>query len=92
METTLNLNSFDSNTSSQLLINIFDSLKGGHLIRVVCDFNPETLRRTFLNSHAQNLYWQVLKLDSKSWEIHLGKLKEQGQGDCCGVCGGSSHK
>lgn len=90
MDTKLDLRAFNANSQTGLLFSIFDSLKAGELFKVICESDPEYLKKEFQKADLNLKTWKTSRLADGSWEILIGKQDENDthKNGCCGVCGG----
>ncbi|MBL7543157.1 MAG: DUF2249 domain-containing protein [Bdellovibrionaceae bacterium] len=94
IETKLDLRAFNQNSQIGLLFSIFDNLKSGGQVKVVCDTDPDSLKKEFQNADLETALWRVDKLNDELWEVAISKPKQDSHknGECCGVCGGAGQR
>ncbi len=86
METVLNFESFELNTRVDLIFSIFENLRLGQEIKIICNQSPRELELKFQQMQVRGLEWKAHQLSNHQWEVSLKKSAIE-QSGCCGVCG-----
>lgn len=55
------------------ILSIFDGLRAGEAVQVICDFEPSRLERKFRAFFAEGFVWTCLRSGPPDWQIELGK-------------------
>lgn len=90
MSTKLDLKAFHPNSQMGLVFSVFDSLKDGEELTVICESNPDSLQKQFQDAKIEKLNWDASRLVDGRWEVTIKKaeVEDLDNGGCCGVCGG----
>jgi uncharacterized protein (DUF2249 family) len=56
------------------ILSMFDGLRAGEAMQIVCDFDPSRLERKFRAFFAQEYVWTCLRSGPSDWWIEIGKL------------------
>ncbi len=70
----------------------FDALLPGESLQLVNDHDPQPLHRQLQSRSGGQFQWTYLEEGPAQWRVQITKQEAaQGQGSCCGGCGGKGH-
>jgi uncharacterized protein (DUF2249 family) len=72
-----------------LVFNTFRALADGEALELVNDHDPRPLYAQFRAELAGRFSWEDLIHGPDTWRVRITKLAAQGEGRCCGACGGA---
>lgn len=89
MNSVIDLRDFDPRFKTGLVFSIFEGLVNGQGFKIICDQEPEILKRYFKDAQIGNVLFGVNPKGPGIWEIQIAKDEEKAHAhSCCGICGG----
>lgn len=72
-----------------LIFSTFGSLAGGQVMELINDHDPKPLYYQFQAEMPGKFAWDYLEKGPETWRVAITRLKDHGDGQCCGSCGGA---